>query len=575
MTSKIDNRKIVDFIVRRAQSSDYRDFMVKLLCDLVDINTTTTGQPLSDIVSNERKAFDLLENTIRSFAGPDLTLERDPIDPDISDHPYYTRTYYTANEENPQGLSPEESYQDRFNLLARVNPTLRSTGGRPVLLNAHIDTVSPYYPHRTDDQFIHGRGSCDDKGSVVALVACMKLWHEIQREFGPIPSQPHVYQFVIEEEPGGNGSLSIVLGKRFRGYQAIICECTSNTPFPANRGAMWFQMDLDTSAGGFNTAQIVPFILFELAKEGQQLRAETNQPLFPREYVQVNLGSLNSFGKHPATVNDYVAYEFTVSNPGMSHEKLTSQLNGIIDSAIAYYTQSYADRTRELHPETKQPKLRKHYLLTDVSGEGGKFRYELEIFGIGGHMGAMLQCDNALIKTGYIMQALVRTLLAQPGVDVEFHLAEPQTDTTRLTLMGGVGFTPSHRMADLQSRLREAAHRGIKRYNENARTTIPVQSAKMTFDKLHNEAYASPTDGPGMRAFHSAFESLDIPWPKPKAWRASCDARIFGNNGYNTVTFGPGDLADAHGDHEKIQIPELQKGLQILLLTLLNLTDGE
>jgi len=572
MAQNPDWTAIVDFVRQRARGVEYREFMVRLLCDLIEIENTTTARPLPDIVEHEQKAFDRLEATLRQFTGPEVTFERQSINPDIEDHPYYTRVYYTADEDHPQGLPVEDAYRGRFNLLARVEPKVRSEQGKPVLLNAHVDTVSPYVPLRKDEVMVYGRGACDDKGAVVTLAAHMKLMSEIEKQFGPLPSQPAVYQFVIEEEPGGNGSLSAALDKRFRGYEAVICEATKGVPFPANRGAMWFQLDLDTSGTTAGAAEVMPFILAELAKEGQQLRAETNQPLFPKEYVQVNTGTLGSFGRHPSAVNDYIPYEMTIEYDDVPKDKLTAQIHDMIRSSLAFYHQAYADRTRETDPATGQPKLAADYQLTELGQVGRAVQYKLEIFGIGGHMGAMLLCDNALLKTGYVLQALVRAFHTQPGIRGEFRLAGEQGEPQKLTLTGGVGFTPSHKMAQLRSRLVEAAHRGIRRYNETVRGSVPATGVHMSFDKLHNEAYASPVDCPAMKAFHAAYQALNLSWPRPIAFRASCDARIYGNGGYNTITFGPGDLADAHADHEKITVEELQKSLEILALTTLSLT---
>ncbi len=562
MTKKMDFTEIATFVHDRAQSPEYREFMVNLLCDLIAVETTTTNRKLSDIVAGEHRAFEILEKAIKPFLGPQVTLEHSPIDPAIGKHPYYTRAYYTADKDHPQGLPVEDSYRDRFNLLALVKPGQISPAGRSVIVNAHIDTVSPYVPCRKDEKTIYGRGACDDKGSIVILAAALRLQMEIQAQFGPIPSQPNVYQFVIEEEPGGNGSLSAALDPRFKGYEAIICECTVNIPFPANRGAMWFQMDMDT-AGGANAARIIPFILIELAKEGQKLREETNQPLFPKDYVQVNLGSLGSFGRHPSAVNDYIAYEINVPD-----SVTASQLHEIITSAVSEYCRVYKDRTTETNPQTNRPKLKRHYQLTQI----GPGRFRVEIFGIGGHMGAMLLCDNALIKTGYVLSAVIKALA---GSKVECRLAEENINPSKLTLTGGVGFTPSHRMADLKTRLREAAYRGIGKYNETTKSNVDTKTVNMTFDKLHNEAYASPTDGPGMQAFERVYKIMNLPWPKPVAWRASCDARIYGNNHYNTIVCGPGDIADAHSDHEKIAVDQLQQGLEMIALTTLFLTAGD
>jgi acetylornithine deacetylase/succinyl-diaminopimelate desuccinylase-like protein len=570
----VDVKEIAAFIRQRAGSSEYRDYMVKLLCDLIDVDTTTTDRPLSEIASNEKKAFDILEKSLKTFAGEEITFERASIDPAIENHPYYTKTYYTANDEYPLGQPVEASYKDRFNLFAIVNPEQKSEKGKPVLLNAHMDTVSPFYPSRVDDKYVHGRGSCDDKDSIVLLVASMKILAEVKKKFGPIPMKPSVYQFVIEEEPGGNGSLSAAMDKRFQGYEAIIIEASQEKPYIANRGAMWFQLNLNGGAG-VNFAEIIPFAIYELSRLGRQLRDETNLPLFPKDYVQVNLGALNSFGRHPSAVNDHVVYEFSVKHPKIDQESLTARLHDIITSALSEYAQAYFDRTREIDPETNQPKLARHYDLTAQSAGDGETTFKLEIFGVGGHMGAMLLRDNALIKTGFIMQAVIRDLRNQADVQTEFRLAESGFDPAKLIMAGGVGFTPAHKMADLKIRLMDAVKNGIKNYNETVHASVSGDVAKMTFDKLHNEAYESSLDCPAMKAFRQAYDTMNLAWPEPVAWRASCDSRIYGNNGYNTVTFGPGDLADAHSDHEKISFESLHRALELITLTTLALVAGQ
>lgn len=51
----------------------------------------------------------------------------------------------------------------RFNLLAVF--------GHPVVtFSTHLDTVPPFFPSREDDEFIWGRGACDVKGIVAAMV---------------------------------------------------------------------------------------------------------------------------------------------------------------------------------------------------------------------------------------------------------------------------------------------------------------------------------------------------------------------------------------------------------------------
>src|SRR5499433_404471 len=55
----------------------------------------------------------------------------------------------------------------RFNVLA--------TWGTPVLtLSTHIDTVPPFFASREDDTFVWGRGACDAKGIIAAMVAAVE-----------------------------------------------------------------------------------------------------------------------------------------------------------------------------------------------------------------------------------------------------------------------------------------------------------------------------------------------------------------------------------------------------------------
>src|SRR4028119_1114381 len=53
----------------------------------------------------------------------------------------------------------------RFNLLARA-------GGHPrVVLNSHIDTVPPWFGSSEDETHVYGRGACDTKGIIAAMIA--------------------------------------------------------------------------------------------------------------------------------------------------------------------------------------------------------------------------------------------------------------------------------------------------------------------------------------------------------------------------------------------------------------------
>src|SRR5579871_2939207 len=74
----------------------------------------------------------------------------------------------------------------RFNVLA--------VWGNPVVtLSTHMDTVPPFYASREDSEFIWGRGSCDAKGIIAAMVgAAEKLLADGVKNFALL--------FVVGEE---------------------------------------------------------------------------------------------------------------------------------------------------------------------------------------------------------------------------------------------------------------------------------------------------------------------------------------------------------------------------------------
>ncbi|MGE3615558.1 MAG: M20/M25/M40 family metallo-hydrolase [Gemmatimonadales bacterium] len=68
-----------------------------------------------------------------------------------------------------------------------------------VVLSTHLDTVPPFLPLREDDEFLHGRGTCDAKGVAAAMVAAAeRLAAEGEHRIGLL--------FVVGEETGGEGA---------------------------------------------------------------------------------------------------------------------------------------------------------------------------------------------------------------------------------------------------------------------------------------------------------------------------------------------------------------------------------
>lgn len=97
-----------------------------------------------------------------------------------------------------KGFTVNKIYVDetRFNVVARV--------GQPkIYLQAHMDTVPSHIPYSEDDDFIYGRGACDTKGSIAAMVtAAINCKKAGRNDFGLI--------FTTAEETDFDGAKKII-----------------------------------------------------------------------------------------------------------------------------------------------------------------------------------------------------------------------------------------------------------------------------------------------------------------------------------------------------------------------------
>lgn len=72
--------------------------------------------------------------------------------------------------------------------VSAERPNLFAHRGRPnprLLLNSHLDTVPPFFPARTEGEWLYGRGACDTKGLIAAqLLAAQALVEQGEEEIG-------------------------------------------------------------------------------------------------------------------------------------------------------------------------------------------------------------------------------------------------------------------------------------------------------------------------------------------------------------------------------------------------------
>ena len=109
------------------------------------------------------------------------------------------------------------------------------TRGTPkIVFCSHLDTVPPYIEPTFDDDVIKGRGSCDAKGQVFALVtACQRLAEEGKTDFGLL--------LLAGEETGSWGAKAFAK----TGFQAdylVVGEPTDNCMVSASKGTKSFDL---------------------------------------------------------------------------------------------------------------------------------------------------------------------------------------------------------------------------------------------------------------------------------------------------------------------------------------------
>jgi acetylornithine deacetylase len=244
----------------------------------------------------------------------------------------------------------------RYNLLARHLP--RSSGGRSVLFNGHIDVVPtgpeslwtqpPYVPW-VKDGWLHGRGSGDMKGGLVcALVAYKAL-----RELGLQPAGIVGFNAVLDEENTGNGTLATLhalqnaMAKaRLTDFDAVVIpEPFGETLMSAQVGVCWLFVEITGKPAhvaymnqGINPIEAGIAIMADL----KQLESEWNAPAmrhplfrYAAHPINFNLGRIEGGewnSSVPCTCTLGLRFSFY---PGMTAEEATLQVTQRIRATAA------------------------------------------------------------------------------------------------------------------------------------------------------------------------------------------------------------------------------------------------
>lgn len=558
-------------ILTRTRTPAFERYLQDLLVKLCRIDTT----PNSDVAvmrEAEAECFRVLEAELDSLGFADARTERRAVNPAVKDHQHYSLLHFTKTTKRPAGLTPEETYAGRGNLLYIVPGKTNRAGGQSVAVNAHIDVVAPFFPPRVRQGVIFGRGACDDKGPLVSIVAALKVLSEVMPSAGLRWNKNVVAMFVVEEETGGNGSLSLATDRDLKKlYDSVmVLEVAGLKIYPANRGAVWYRADLKHVEGA-SLFEMFAFVNEEMEKEGAAIRAESRHALFPQRPVQTCHGIIGPFGEHPSRICGEAS--FTIQFTRKPDARTEMLVRDCLETGLTGYIGLYGDKTKVTDPATGRLMVARHF---DCKRQGQGFK--VEVHGATGHMGAIRERDGAITKMAHLVRSLVASkpqIEALAGGPVRLELAG-KTDPKVLVLEGGQGFIPTHGIVEVMDRMRRAAQRGAENYLRRVgRPERGTDIVTVAYEKLHNVAFDGDPDSPSMRNAITAAKECGIWKSEPVlGWTVSCDARLFATEypGMEVLTFGPGQLAFAHSDAEQISLAEVRAATEFMALFLLRQT---
>ena len=206
------------------------------------------------------------------------------------------------------GVEFQKVLPGRSNLLVTLQPPgkIRQT----ILLAPHLDTVnaedSQFVPRRKNGR-LHGRGACDTKGSIAAMLAALCELAESKTR----PRETRIiFAGLVDEEHAQAGSRTLVAGG-FKADLAIVGEPTRLQAVTAHKGSLWLELETHGQAAHGATPHLGRNAVREMAHIVEILEADYATRLRSRRHpllgpATVNVGTICG-GTQPNIVPDRCA----------------------------------------------------------------------------------------------------------------------------------------------------------------------------------------------------------------------------------------------------------------------------
>ncbi len=202
----------------------------------------------------------------------------------------------------------QEVFPHRSNLLARLTP--RERPRHRILLAPHLDTVGGSPLHDALFQPVlragrwYGRGACDTKGSVAAMMSALVHLAKAGRR----PAQTEiVFVGLVDEEQGQCGSRALA-ARGLAADLAIVGEPTRLRVVTAHKGDVWLRLETRGKSAHGARPELGRNAVHEMARIVDRLETDYAQQLRRRRHpvlghATINVGSIAG-GSQPNIVPD-------------------------------------------------------------------------------------------------------------------------------------------------------------------------------------------------------------------------------------------------------------------------------
>ena len=239
-------------------------------------------------------------------------------------------------------------YKCRPNVVGK----LRGTGkGKSIILCGHIDVVSPepvslwtHPPWGAEivDGKLYGRGACDQKGGIAAMIYALQCILEV----GVKPKGDIILETTIEEEDGGIGGALATILRGYTADAAILTEPTNCTFIGvASAGVLYFRVKVSGKPAhasvahrGINAIGKAIKIYNALVRLNRERQRRIKYPLAEKfapdlrgHVTTLNVGVIKS-GDWPSTVPGWAELECRIGwPPGEKLNDVKKQIENVIN----------------------------------------------------------------------------------------------------------------------------------------------------------------------------------------------------------------------------------------------------